>query len=130
MRDYLRTLNKIELFQLEKLLCTNEEINLAQSLSNNQQQPTTISNESTAQCCDSSNVTVIVPNSENKSNENFYSIRSEEAENSEWVSEEAPEGRDDEADDEGGNENYTGDNLVTADCATGYLVPNTTLGEN
>lgn len=29
MRDYLRTLNENELFQLEKLLCTNEEISLS-----------------------------------------------------------------------------------------------------
>lgn len=133
MRDYLRTLNKNELFQLEKLLCTNEEINLAQSLSNSQQQTnsTTTADESTAQCCDESNkVTVIVPSSENKSNENFYSIKSGD-DNSEWVAEENPEGRDevdDELEDGGSSENYEDENLVTADCSTGYLVPNTNLG--
>lgn len=136
MRDYLRTLNKNELFQLEKLLCTNEEINLAQSLSNSQQQnnSTTTADESTAQCIDeSTKVTVIVPSSENKSNENFYSIKNGD-DNSEWVAEENPEGRD-EVDEESENEeesseNYEDENLVTADCSTGYLVPNTNLGKN
>lgn len=126
MRDYLRTLNKNELFQLEKLLCTNEEINLAQSLSNGQQQTTT-AEESTAQD-ESKKVTVIVPSSENKSNENFYSIKNS-SDNSEWVSEENTEGReevDDEIDNE--SENFDDENIVTTDCPTGYLVPNTTLG--
>lgn len=126
MRDYLRTLNKNELFQLEKLLCTNEEINLTQS---------TVPDDTTAQCCDESkkspttttttNVT-IVPSCDaettNKNNENFYSIE-KGAKTEEWITEEA-EGADDEADDD--NSNY--ENQATADCATGYLVPNTNLG--
>lgn len=132
MRDYLRTLNKNELFQLEKLLCTNEEINLAQSLSNSQQQSNSTNvDESTAQCCDDSKKQiVIVQCTETKSNENFYSIKNGD-DNSEWVSEENSEGRDevdDEIDDDGSSGNYDEENLVTADCATGYLVPNTTLG--
>lgn len=120
MRDYLRTLNKNELFQLEKLLCTNEEINLTQS----------IPDENTAKCCDETNElstttnVTIVPSSDaittSKSNENFYSI-DKGSKTDEWVTEEA-EGADDEADED--NSNYE----VTADCATGYLVPNTTLG--
>lgn len=136
MRDYLRTLNKHELFQLEKLLCTNEEINLTQ----------TVADESTSQCCAekskqvtttaNTNVTIAPNNSNisavnetstiNKSNENFYTIKSEKADD--WVSEEA----DDEAEDDETEDNSdSGENsasLVTADCATGYLVPNTTLG--
>lgn len=120
MRDYLRTLNKNELFQLEKLLCTNEEINLTQS----------IADDGTTPCCDdqkklstTTNVT-IVPSSDttttSKSNENFYSIE-KGSKTDDWVAEEA----DDEADED--NSNY--DNLVPAvDGATGYLVPNTNLG--
>lgn len=131
MRDYLRTLNKIELFQLEKLLCTNEEINLTQSTTAT---TTTIADESTAKCCDESNKistttttnVTIVPSTDtittSKSNENFYSI-DKTTKSEEWVAEEA-EGADDEADDD--NSNY--ESLVTADCATGYLVPNTNLG--
>lgn len=122
MRDYLRTLSKNELFQLEKLLCTNEEINLTQS----------IADEGTTTCCDdqtkistSTNVTILPSsdiNTTSKSNENFYSIeKSSKAED--WVAEEA-EGADDEADEENSNHG----NLGIADCATGFLVPNTNLG--
>lgn len=122
MRDYLRTLNKTELFQLEKLLCTNEEINLTQSTPD----------ESTSQCIDeqktlstTTNVTIL-RNSDtittSKSDENFYSIE-KGSKAGDWVAEEA-EAADDEAEEE--SSNY--DNLVTADCATGYLVPNTNLG--
>lgn len=121
MRDYLRTLNKNELFQLEKLLCTNEEISLTQSTTE----------DSIPQCTDEqqnlastkTNVTIVpsTPSSitTSKSNENFYSIE-KESRTDDWVA-------DDEADDdEGENCNYV--NLVTAECATGYLVPNTNLG--
>lgn len=146
MRDYLRTLNKNELFQLEKLLCTNEEINLTQ-----------LADEGTGQCCDdktktpaaaattttiaTTNVTILTNNSNesngmNKSNENFYTLKANSSSSNlnnngksdDWVAEDA-EGADDEADEEENSEgtsNY--ENLVTADCATGYLVPNTTLG--
>jgi hypothetical protein len=132
MRDYLRTLNKNELFQLEKLLCTNEEINLKQSLAD----------ESTGQCCDdkstplTTNVTIVNNNESSnidRNNENFYTIKTNPSSNNksdEWVSEDA-EGADDEAeDDENDNSEATSnyENLVTADCATGYLVPNTNLG--
>lgn len=121
MRDYLRTLNKNELFQLEKLLCTNEEINLTQSTPD----------DATTQCSDeqkvltTANVT-IVPSSDSittaKNNENFYSIE-KGSKTDDWVAEEA-EGADDEAEEE--NSNY--ESLMTADCTTGYLVPNTNLG--
>lgn len=133
MRDYLRTLNKNELFQLEKLLCTNEEINIKQS-----------ADESTGQCCDdkttttttplTTNVTIVNNNESStidRNNENFYTIKTNQNNKSdEWVSEDA-EGADDEAeDDENDNSEATSnyENLVTADCATGYLVPNTNLG--
>lgn len=98
MRDYLRTLNKNELFQLEKLLCTNEEMNLTQS----SDEPKTLTN------------VTIVP--EKTNDENFYRKQ-------DWVSEEGA--AEDEADEE--NESYEAP-LVHTDCATGYLVPNTNLG--
>lgn len=142
MRDYLRTLNKNELFQLEKLLCTNEEINLAQSLSNNSN--STTADENVAQCCDgdAKKVTVIVPSCEkNENDQNFYSIKngSNGNNNSEWVSEEnsgdreevndeADNDEEEEEEEDDNSENFDDDNLVTADCATGFLVPNTTLG--
>lgn len=136
MRDYLRTLNKVELFQLEKLLCTNEEINLTQ-----------LADENTGQCIDdknktpttttmtiaTTNVTIVTNTNESntitKSNENFYTIKANPSSNSnsDWVSEDA-EGADDEEDDNSEETTSNYDNLVTADCATGYLVPNTTLG--
>ncbi|CRK88844.1 CLUMA_CG002652, isoform A [Clunio marinus] len=123
MRDYLRTLNKNELFQLEKLLCTNEEINLTQ----------TSPDDNAPQCSEetkklsTTNVT-IVPNNDtnttNKSNENFYSIE-KGSKNDEWVADES-----EAVVEEGGEEETTSnyENLGTADCATGYLVPNTNLG--
>lgn len=119
MRDYLRTLNKVELFQLEKLLCTNEEISLTQEQKPEEETKPTPPPTTTT------NVT-IVPSSDalttSKSNENFYSIE-KGSKTDDWVAEEA-EGADDEAEEE--NSNY--ESLVTADCATGYLVPNTNLG--
>jgi hypothetical protein len=83
MRDYLRTLNENELFQLEKLLCTNEEINLSE-------EPKTLANVKVEKC-----------------------YRKQE-----WVSEEGQEEVEEEYEPA----------LVTTDCATGYLVPNTNLG--
>lgn len=123
MRDYLRTLNKNELFQLEKLLCTNEEINLTQS---KPEEGTTQSSDEQKKASTTTTNVTIVPSSDaittSKSNENFYSIE-KTSKADDWVAEEA-EGADDEAEEE--NSNY--ENLVTADCATGYLVPNTNLG--
>jgi hypothetical protein len=136
MRDYLKTLNKNELFQLEKLLCTNEEINLTE----------TKTDDGASQCCDenlkqattpvaatttTTNVTIVPINSNecstiNRGNENFYTIKSESSKSDDdWVSEEA----DDEAeeDDDNSESSENGGNsidLATADCATGYLVPN------
>ena len=103
-----------------------------------------VADEGTGQCCDeksntlttTTNVTIVTNNNESstidRSNENFYTIKANPTNNKsdDWVSEDA-EGADDEAeDDENDNSeepsNY--ENLVTADCATGYLVPNTNLG--
>ena len=120
MRDYLRTLNNNELFQLEKLLCTNEEINLTQSTAE-ESTSQTIENH---QCQSATTNVTIVPSNivTSRSNENFYSIE-KGPKTDDWVADEA-EAADDEAEEE--NSNY--DNLVTADCTTGYLVPNTNLG--
>lgn len=131
MRDYLRTLNKNELFQLEKLLCTNEEINLTQSTPDDA--TTTVPRCSDEQKVSTTTNVTIVPSGDaiksrsdsittTKSNENFYSI-DKGSKTDDWVAEEA-EGADDEAEEE--NSNY--ESLMTADCATGYLVPNTNLG--
>jgi lateral signaling target protein 2 len=112
MRDYLRTLTKQELLQLEKLLCTNEEINLT-----NQQPSDDVTQKS---CGEESTKT---ETNEIKTEKHFYSVERKTKEN-DWISEENVVA-DDEADDE--NESFH-ENLVTADCSTGYLVPNTNLG--
>lgn len=123
MRDYLRTLNKNELYQLEKLLCTNEPIILTQSKPDDS---TVECHETTIDVSTTTNVT-IVPSSDSalttsKSNDNFFSKESY-ANANEWVAEEA-EIAEREAEDGNSNE----DNLMSADCATGFLVPNTNLG--
>lgn len=122
MRDYLRTLNKNELFQLEKLLCTNEPII---PLTQSKPDDSTVKCDETIDVSTTTNVT-IVPSSDtlttSKSNDNFYSKESY-ANANEWVAEDT-EIAEREAEDGNSNE----DNLMTADCATGFLVPNTNLG--
>lgn len=134
MRDYLRTLNKNELFQLEKLLCTNEEINLNQPLAD----------ESTGKCCDNptpittvSTVTIEPTNgTENiattalttsKNNENFYAIDNNPKAEEDWIEEDA-DGADNSEDNTSEDSVPIESRLAHAECATGYLVPNTNLG--
>ncbi|CAO1419653.1 unnamed protein product [Diamesa serratosioi] len=144
MRDYLRTLNKNELLQLEKLLCTNEEIGAnqsateettAQSCDANQQQPkdTTTTNvkivtynSSTTNDDNEYNNTTTTTNTmnQNRNKEIDYCDRMEST-TSDWIVED-----EDVADDEDEQSENTAsyENLVVADCASGYLVPNTNLG--
>lgn len=129
MRDYLRTLNKNELYQLEKLLCTNEPVILTQSKPDDS---TVECHETTNDVSTTTNVT-IVPSSDkalttSKSNDNFFPKESY-ANANEWVEEEFNEDVAREAafcDREADNTNE--DNLMNPDCVTGYLVPNTNLG--
>lgn len=108
MRDYLKTLNKQELYQLEMLLCTNEEINLLN--------PETPQNATPYDDFKSKL-------NERVKDERFNKMSSNK---SEWVNEDT-DVADDEADDE--NENMQqGQTLATADCSTGFLVSNTNLG--
>ena len=141
MRDYLRTLNKNELLQLEKLLCTNEEIGMNQSTteettaqsSDNQQQPKDTTTTTT-------NVKIVTYNCPTTNDDNQYNNTSTinqnrnkeidycdrmESTTSDWIVED-----EDVADDEDEQSENTAsyDNLVVADCASGYLVPNTNLG--
>lgn len=105
MRDYLKTLNKQELYQLEMLLCTNEEINLT-----NQEQPQKQQYD----------------DFKSKLNEKVKDERVHKmnVNKSEWVNEDT-DVADDEADDEAENNQ---ENLANGDCPTGFLVSNTSLG--
>lgn len=153
MRDYLRTLNKTELLQLEKLLCTNEEIGVNQSSADeqtqaqqsidNQQQPkdtttttnvkivsynSPITNDDNHHHHPYTTTTTMNQNSrENREEEdNDYCERMPTTTTtSDWIVED-----EDVADDEDEQSENTVsyDNLMAADCASGYLVPNTNLG--
>jgi len=140
MRDYLRTLNNKELFQLEKLLCTNEQIDLnasttadenaaaAAPMNTDDQKPLTTTNV-TIVGNETSSGGASQPQQQqqmttSRSNENFYTMEAKDK-SGEWVSEEA-EGADEETDDDNSEGNYA--NLGTVECATGFLVPNTNLG--
>lgn len=108
MRDYLRTLSPAELLQLEKLLCTNEEISFNQSTAlekplqpNDQQKNHFSASVKILDKCD----TMI------KSTENFYTAQTDE-----WL--------------EAAKSETEGEvSLVSADCTTsGYFIPNANLG--
>ena len=147
MRDYLRTLNKNELLQLEKLLCTNEEIGVNQSSADEQTTTQTVDNQqqpkdnTTTSTTATTNVKIVTYNSPNTNDDNHpYTTtmnqnREKDEENdycdrmpsttSDWIVED-----EDVADDEDEQSENTVsyDNLMAADCASGYLVPNTNLG--
>lgn len=119
MRDLLKSLNKNELYQLEKLLCTNEEISLKTQFICDDE-----SNNSPSGSPGGVIPSDLLPKSSllmqpAKSNNNFYTI-AENKRQDEWVA----ESEDQEAAD--GQLDY--ESLVRPDCASGYLIPNTNLG--
>lgn len=139
IRDLLRTLSPQELFQLEQLLCTNEQIDLHAT-------STTKSSSSSYICDDSNKISksdelvsnviidscaknavstvtpVVMVNSVGVGgsgvvDENFFSTLSETSPNNtvaDWTATE--------------DDKEQSDNLVSGDCASGYLIPNTNFG--
>lgn len=115
IRDLLRTLNKNELYQLEKLLCTNEEIHLKSNKTNcddvrddkSNSDEELVSNLVDSNNCVNRDVMVGVYSAADTS------IVSSSDTSSEWTDDDSKE---------------TKENLVTADCASGYLIPNTNFG--
>ncbi|KAJ6637724.1 Lateral signaling target protein 2 like [Pseudolycoriella hygida] len=100
IRDLLRTLTPYELYQLEKLLCTNEDINLQNNFNCDDKvnsDDELVSNVISGCCA-------------NKEIANFYSVNEALIPN-EWE-----------------DDKELNDNLVTGDCASGFLIPNTNFG--
>lgn len=101
IRDLLRTLTPLELYQLEKLLCTNEDINLQNNLNCDDKvnsDDELVSNVISGCCA-------------NKEIASFYSVNETLIPN-EWE-----------------DDKELNDNLVTGDCASsGFLIPNTNFG--
>ncbi|XP_055638086.1 lateral signaling target protein 2 homolog isoform X2 [Toxorhynchites rutilus septentrionalis] len=144
MRDLLRTLTKHELYQLEKLLCTNEEISLKEQLicdenendNNSGESPrnddvviVTTSASTNADCrgsCDQDDDgPSVLETGENQDN-HFYTNRTLVV-NEQRILDNENDASD--SDDEGDNpNNLLKDGLVTSDCASGYLIPNTNFG--
>lgn len=142
MRDLLRTLTKHELYQLEKLLCTNEEISLKEQLicdeNENDNSSASPQNDDVVIVTTSANANVNSSSSnqeddtpssdqrrESKAQDNrnnsFYNNRTVDSkENENDVSE--------NDDDEEDPSSILKDGLVTSDCASGYLIPNTNFG--
>ncbi|XP_053690578.1 lateral signaling target protein 2 homolog [Sabethes cyaneus] len=140
MRDLLRTLTKHELHQLEKLLCTNEEISLKEQLicdengnDNSQASPqgdevvivtTNVNSSSSSSRCgrgiddEDEDGSLYGGRTVDSSNQILDRVEDDTA-----VSD---DGDDDvDADEE---EDGLKDGLVTSDCASGYLIPNTNFG--
>ncbi|XP_055549776.1 lateral signaling target protein 2 homolog isoform X2 [Wyeomyia smithii] len=137
MRDLLRTLTKHELHQLEKLLCTNEEISLKDQLicdengnDNNQASP-------------QGDEVVIVTTNVNSNNSRNSGIEDEDEDSSFYGGRPVDSSNqilervgnetiisddDDEVDEDDDEEDALKDGLVTSDCASGYLIPNTNFG--
>lgn len=141
IRDLLRTLSPQELYQLEQLLCTNEEIDMHAT-------STTKNSSGSSYICDDSNkisksdelVSNVISDSCAKDalstvtpavmvnsvggggcsgvvDENFFSTTSETSPNdtvTDWTATE--------------DDKEQSDNLVSGDCASGYLIPNTNFG--
>lgn len=100
IRDLLRTLTPHELYQLEKLLCTNEDINLQNNFNCDDKvnsDDELVSNVISGCCA-------------NKEIASFYSVNETLIPN-EWE-----------------DDKELNDNLVTGDCASGFLIPNTNFG--
>ncbi|XP_058456990.1 lateral signaling target protein 2 homolog isoform X2 [Malaya genurostris] len=141
MRDLLRTLTKHELYQLEKLLCTNEEISLKEQLTCDEN-----GNDNSRASPNEDEVVIVTTNVHNNNNINnnnnnsntnrdsqdpqgdssFYGNRivdsSNQVQDGNTISEHE---NDDEEDDDS---SILKDGLVTSDCASGYLIPNTNFG--
>lgn len=131
IRDLLGTLTKEELFQLEKLLCTNEDMHLKKTVNSN-------NNNSNKASCDEvddkkSNSDHDLVNSsklivDNNSNRNRASVPYSAmvdcmtSSTSTSASDSSVEWTDDDSNKD------SKESLMTADCASGFLIPNTTLG--
>lgn len=146
MRDLLRTLTKHELYQLEKLLCTNEEISLKEELICDANE-----NDSSDVLPQEDHVVIVTTNVNTSNNSDNSDSRVDDSPNDELRHE--SETRDNrnssfysnriidsnrlhadveddvsENDDDDDPSNVLKDSLVTTDCASGYLIPNTNFG--
>lgn len=121
IKDLLRTLKKNELYQLEKLLCTNEDIHLKSSKFNCDDNKIHSDDELVSNIvsdCRSTNKDIIPsfypPSSTIDSNDvnDVECIENNESISNEWDS----------------DNKDSREILGQPDCATGYLIPNTNLG--
>lgn len=154
MRDLLRTLNKNELYQLEKLLCTNEEINLKKQFVCDDASGIGgggVISSSSAGVSDgindvvnlrNDNDDVVIVNSNLNLTNNKSTTTSEDTEDNSTTdninnfynninSNNSNNNIDNWCDDDDKDLNVLNDsidNLVTSDCASGYLIPNTNFG--
>ncbi|XP_039435091.1 lateral signaling target protein 2 homolog [Culex pipiens pallens] len=148
MRDLLRTLTKHELYQLEKLLCTNEEISLKEQqiicdgneIVGGGQSPSAAPNPARDDTVVIVTTSATVNSSDNLRGQepeedisSFYTSNNRRTVDSEPnedddVSESNDEDEDEEEVDEDDPANILKDALVTSDCASGYLIPNTNFG--
>lgn len=140
IRDLLRTLSPQELFQLEQLLCTNEEIELhttsttknssgsnyicddSNKISKSDELVSNVISDSCAKNAVSTVTPAVMVNSVGGGgsgvfDENFFSTASETSPNNTVVDWTATE-----------DDKEQSDNLVSGDCASGYLIPNTNFG--
>lgn len=148
MRDLLLTLTKQELYQLEKLLCTNEEISLKEQLicDENENDTSGASQQDDEVVIVTTNAGANVNSSDNNSSHNqddqtpqdaptrrgslsvsdsrgssFFNNRTIDSN----VNEDDVSENDEDEDDPS---SLLKDGLVTSDCASGYLIPNTNFG--
>ncbi|XP_055588231.1 lateral signaling target protein 2 homolog [Uranotaenia lowii] len=144
MRDLLRDLTKHELYQLEKLLCTNEEINLKEQLICDDNESNDKSGTSPLRAEDVVSRSKTNVNSTN-SNNNPYNQDDDELSGGgqitssiynttnctvDRIAERPSNGseEDDDDDEDSPSNSILKDGLVTSDCASGYLIPNTNFG--
>ncbi|XP_062536060.1 lateral signaling target protein 2 homolog [Armigeres subalbatus] len=142
MRDLLRTLTKHELYQLEKLLCTNEEISLKEEIicDANENDNSGVSpkedevvivttNVNSSNSCDSRVEDSLDDNRRHDSNartnrnNSLYSTPIVDCNRIQDAEDDLSEN-----DDEDDPSSILKDSLVTSDCASGYLIPNTNFG--
>lgn len=124
IKDLLRTLSKNELYQLEKLLCTNEDIHLKNNKSNCDDDKVNTSDDDLV-----SNIVNDCRSTQKDIMPSFYPPSTTTV-----VSVEANVGSLADVVVESSNNEWDSDNkesreiLGQPDCATGYLIPNTNLG--